>query len=189
MKLSVNESGVIVLEEVFSSICIRTKEGKELYVCLRDFGFEMKMKDGERESEWKHFDEIDDLFDKEEEQSEAKKLMNKISNLGSINRRVMTHAKITGHHEGDELWAGVIFEPQTNWGVPYVGNIITCFISSLVDKEYIVHKWIGEVTASDSGESPSFCVGRLFNTKDVVNLISSKKSTSIFVYETKKNAP
>lgn len=38
--------GQIVLKEVYNSITLETREGKQLHICMRDFGFEMKIDDG-----------------------------------------------------------------------------------------------------------------------------------------------
>ena len=46
MKIESNENQTI-LKEVYNSIILETKEGKQLYVCMRDWGFEMKIDDGE----------------------------------------------------------------------------------------------------------------------------------------------
>ena len=40
MKLTTNEQGVIQLEEVFSGIILKTKDGEEMSICMRDSGFE-----------------------------------------------------------------------------------------------------------------------------------------------------
>ena len=40
MKLTTNEQGVIQLEEVFSGIILKTKDGEEMTICMRDSGFE-----------------------------------------------------------------------------------------------------------------------------------------------------
>ena len=36
----------IVLKKVYNTIVLETREGKRLYVCMRDMGFEMKVDDG-----------------------------------------------------------------------------------------------------------------------------------------------
>jgi hypothetical protein len=36
----------IVLKEVYNSITLETKEGKQLHICMRDYGYEMKLDDG-----------------------------------------------------------------------------------------------------------------------------------------------
>ena len=40
MKVTTNEQGVIQLEEVFSGIILKTKDGEEMSICMRDSGFE-----------------------------------------------------------------------------------------------------------------------------------------------------
>ena len=40
------EDNHIILKEVYNSIILETMEGKRLYVCMRDYGFEMKIDDG-----------------------------------------------------------------------------------------------------------------------------------------------
>lgn len=41
------EENQIILKEVYNTIILQTSEGKKLYICMRDFGFEMKIDDGE----------------------------------------------------------------------------------------------------------------------------------------------
>jgi hypothetical protein len=41
------KDGHLTLTEVYNSITIKTNKGRELYICLRDFGWEMKIDDGE----------------------------------------------------------------------------------------------------------------------------------------------
>jgi len=36
MKLTTNEQGVIQLEEVFNGIILKTKDGEEMTICMRD---------------------------------------------------------------------------------------------------------------------------------------------------------
>lgn len=36
----------IVLKEVYSSVILETREGKKLYVCMRDNGFDIKFEKG-----------------------------------------------------------------------------------------------------------------------------------------------
>ena len=36
----------IVLKEIYNSITLETKEGKQLHICMRDYGYEMKLDDG-----------------------------------------------------------------------------------------------------------------------------------------------
>ena len=38
---SVNEYGEVVLEEVYNPIILRTKEGVEYTICMRDYGLEI----------------------------------------------------------------------------------------------------------------------------------------------------
>lgn len=40
MKISVNESGTIQLEEIFNGIILKTANGEVLSICMRDTGFE-----------------------------------------------------------------------------------------------------------------------------------------------------
>ena len=37
----------IVLKEIYNSITLETKEGKQLHICMRDYGYEMKLDDGD----------------------------------------------------------------------------------------------------------------------------------------------
>lgn len=45
MKVSVGEERTIVLEEVYNSICLKTAEGFEVAICMRDDGFEIGVED------------------------------------------------------------------------------------------------------------------------------------------------
>ena len=40
MKLTTNEQGVIQVEEVFTGIILKTPDGEEMGICMRDSGFE-----------------------------------------------------------------------------------------------------------------------------------------------------
>ena len=40
MKVTTNEQGVIQLEEVFNGIMLKTQDGEEMSICMRDGGFE-----------------------------------------------------------------------------------------------------------------------------------------------------
>lgn len=42
MKVTVNEDNSIQLEEVFNSIVLKTQNGEEIAICMRDSGFEFK---------------------------------------------------------------------------------------------------------------------------------------------------
>jgi hypothetical protein len=42
MKVTVNQDNTIQLEEVFNSIVLKTKDGEEMTICMRDSGFEFK---------------------------------------------------------------------------------------------------------------------------------------------------
>ena len=42
MKVTVNQDNTIQLEEVFNSIVLKTKDGEEVAICMRDSGFEFK---------------------------------------------------------------------------------------------------------------------------------------------------
>lgn len=46
MKVETKENQII-LKEVYNSITLETREGKQLHICMRDMGFEMKIDDGE----------------------------------------------------------------------------------------------------------------------------------------------
>lgn len=41
MVVSVNEHGDLVLEEVYNSVILKTSEGNEIAICMRDDTFEM----------------------------------------------------------------------------------------------------------------------------------------------------
>lgn len=42
MKITTTENNEIQLEEVFNSIILKTKDGEEMSICMRDTGFEFK---------------------------------------------------------------------------------------------------------------------------------------------------
>jgi len=42
MKVTVNQDNTIQLEEVFNSVVLKTKDGEEMAICMRDSGFEFK---------------------------------------------------------------------------------------------------------------------------------------------------
>ena len=42
MKITVNEENTMQLEEVFNSVVLKTSEGEEMAICMRDGGFEFK---------------------------------------------------------------------------------------------------------------------------------------------------
>jgi hypothetical protein len=46
MKIETQDN-TIVLKEVYNSVILETREGKKLYICMRDYGFEMKIDDGD----------------------------------------------------------------------------------------------------------------------------------------------
>jgi len=46
MKVETKENQIIV-KELYNSITLETQEGKQLHICMRDMGFEMKIDDGE----------------------------------------------------------------------------------------------------------------------------------------------
>ncbi len=57
MKIETKDDQIIV-KQVYNSITIETDEGKQLHICLRDKGYEMKIDDGEwhlitNEEDWK----------------------------------------------------------------------------------------------------------------------------------------
>lgn len=45
MKIEAVENDII-LKEVYSGVIIETDEGKKLHICLRDYGFEVKLDNG-----------------------------------------------------------------------------------------------------------------------------------------------
>ena len=45
MKIETKENQII-LKEVYNSITLETSEGKQLHICMRDSGFEMKLDNG-----------------------------------------------------------------------------------------------------------------------------------------------
>ena len=42
MKITVNEENTMQIEEVFNSVVLKTSEGEEMAICMRDSGFEFK---------------------------------------------------------------------------------------------------------------------------------------------------
>jgi hypothetical protein len=40
MKITVNKENTMQLEKVFNSIVLKTSYGEEMYICMRDSGFE-----------------------------------------------------------------------------------------------------------------------------------------------------
>jgi hypothetical protein len=42
MKISVNQDNTIQLEEVFNPVILKTADGEEMAICMRDGGFEFK---------------------------------------------------------------------------------------------------------------------------------------------------
>ena len=46
MKVETKENQII-LKEVYNSITLETREGKQLHICMRDMGFEMKIDNGD----------------------------------------------------------------------------------------------------------------------------------------------
>lgn len=45
MKIETKENQII-LKEVYNSITLETTEGKQLHICMRDTGYEMKLDNG-----------------------------------------------------------------------------------------------------------------------------------------------
>ena len=43
--MSINEDYTVQLEEVFSGLKLKTKEGEEIFICMRDSGFEFTYQD------------------------------------------------------------------------------------------------------------------------------------------------
>jgi len=53
MKVSVDEDGIILLEEVFSGIGLKTSEGNEIGICMRDDTLEINiMPEGKHTNNW-----------------------------------------------------------------------------------------------------------------------------------------
>lgn len=42
MKLSLNDKGIMEVEEIFNPIILRTKYGETITICMRDEGFEFE---------------------------------------------------------------------------------------------------------------------------------------------------
>jgi len=47
----------VTVEKIFNGITIKTREGKKLNICLRDFGFDMSIDGGE----WFHIHDEEDI--------------------------------------------------------------------------------------------------------------------------------
>jgi len=45
MKITVNQDNAIQIEEVFNGIVLKTNDGEEMSICMRDSGFEFKYQD------------------------------------------------------------------------------------------------------------------------------------------------
>ena len=54
----------IALIEVYEAMSLETREGKQLHICMRDYGFEMKIDDGD----WHLITIEDDFYDKKKPQ-------------------------------------------------------------------------------------------------------------------------
>jgi len=48
MKINVSEDGNLVLEEVYNSVILKTSEGNEFAICMRDDTVEMKVVQSDR---------------------------------------------------------------------------------------------------------------------------------------------
>ena len=57
MKIDIDIREKVTITEVYDGITIKTAEGKKLRVCLRDYGFDMRIDDGQ----WFHVDNQEDL--------------------------------------------------------------------------------------------------------------------------------
>ena len=56
MKIEAKDNQII-LKEVFNGIIIETQEGKQLRICLRDYGFDVRLDDGK----WHHITDEQDF--------------------------------------------------------------------------------------------------------------------------------
>ncbi len=57
MKVSVTEKGNIAIEEVYTGFLMRTSEGNEIRICMRDDTFEINiMPQGKSENNWWRID-------------------------------------------------------------------------------------------------------------------------------------
>ena len=57
MKVSVTEKGNIAIEEVYTGFLMRTSEGNEISICMRDDTFEINiMPQGKSENNWWRID-------------------------------------------------------------------------------------------------------------------------------------
>ena len=57
-----NDGYEVILTKVFSGVTIKTEEGKELNICLRDFGFDMNINGGK----WFHVNDDSDFSQQDE---------------------------------------------------------------------------------------------------------------------------
>lgn len=60
MKIETKDNRII-LKEVYSGITLQTRDGKELHICMRDYGFDIKINDGK----FYHINDENDLIKKE----------------------------------------------------------------------------------------------------------------------------
>ncbi len=56
MKIDVNESGDIVLKEVYSGVLMETSEGNKIGICMRDDTFEINVLPRDGRSRWHRVD-------------------------------------------------------------------------------------------------------------------------------------
>lgn len=61
MKIETKEDQII-LKEVYNSITLETREGKQLHICMRDMGFEMKIDNGD----WHLLTDESDFYNKKD---------------------------------------------------------------------------------------------------------------------------
>ena len=54
-----NGETIIVISEFYSGLTLRTREGKDLNICLRDYGFDMNIDGGK----WHHIHKDKDFDD------------------------------------------------------------------------------------------------------------------------------
>ena len=57
MNVEIGMLNSIIINEAYDGVTIRTKEGKDLNICLRDYGFDMRIDKGQ----WFHVDSQEDI--------------------------------------------------------------------------------------------------------------------------------
>lgn len=72
MNIIQSENDGTVIKEAYTAVAIETNEGKRLYVCLRDLGFDVHVMDApyDGKPDWRHIDSSDDIKDNKPKDAE-----------------------------------------------------------------------------------------------------------------------